>query len=244
MFSEHWKLALYVFIFIYRHILPILHVSTGYTVCAEVSLQMGFRCEEWWPDFMYHPNCCCCCCCWTWFRWKLREGARVSALRKPVWSVCKMVVFTIFLCTNKGLFLLGLLLSTVMFLLVWGPEDPVGWFYSGWVIALILCVPGEVSPLFIIIFKWVSKILVLPLLSWERCCFQIRDLCCFSLNLRNKRQTGFIEWSGLFTFTLKAPILKMDSIKIIFRDNSCPWSSLIICLPHIFSNSLLRTGGC
>lgn len=82
------------------------------------------------------------------------------------------------------------------------------------------------------------KILVLPLLSWERCCFQIRDLCWFSLNLRNKRQTEFIEWSGLFTFTLKAPILKMDSIKIIFRDNSCPWSFLIICLnTYIFTFS-------
>lgn len=114
---------------------------------------------------------CCRCCCWTWFRWKLGEGARVSALRKPVWSACKMIVFAIFLYTNKDLFLLGPLLSTVMSFLVWGPEEPMGWFYSGWVTALILCVPGEVSevtPLFIIIFKWVSK-------SWCCLCYLERD---------------------------------------------------------------------
>lgn len=124
---------------------------------------------------------------WTWHRWKLCRGARVSSLRKSVCSVCKVIVFPIFSYTNRDPFLLGLLLPSVMSTLV---EDPILQADSS---VLEHWTPLTYSwgslwshSLIYYFFKWVSK-------SWcclcclERCCFQIRDLCRFSLNLRNKR---------------------------------------------------------
>ena len=86
---------------------------------------------------------------------------------------------------------------------------------------------GGLWSLLLIYFLVGIKILVPPMLSWKML-FAREDLWCFSLNLKNK-STQFIGWSGLFTFTLKAPILKMSSVEILYSeitsDPTVPWSS-------------------
>lgn len=146
--------------------------------------------------------------------------------------MCKVIIFTLRFCKSKDPSRLGLLWYTGTIPWRWGKEKkphtavPTGCqapCLSCW--ARALGVVSEVSCLFIILFSEYQNLSAASVILKDAAS---RDLWRFSLNLQNKSAHWIYCMSRFIYIHPKGADIKNElHKKIIFRDNSRPYSPVI-----------------